>query len=689
MKPELLPAGNRSGETGPMWKTRLSPVIKKFFPDQMLNVNNIRIKLIITVLIPFQSFFILPSEITAQEPDLLFTEKIARSKANRLSGLSRFTESQNYYLYDLIYQRMEWEVDLNRTYIKGKITSYIKSTSNGLDVAEFDLEETMIVDSVKQGNSAMNFSRTDNKLILHLDHPLPEGQIDSVAVFYRGEPRKTGFGSFSLGYHNQVPVVWTLSEPYGAMEWWPCKQSLADKIDSIDVIVTTPQLYRTASNGILVSERVTDGKRTMHWKHRFPIATYLVAIAVTNYVDYSDYLNLPDGRKIRVLNFVYPESLTEARERTPVTTWVMALYNDLIGEYPFALEKYGHAQFGWGGGMEHQTMSFMGGFGFDLIAHELAHQWFGNSITLASWQHIWLNEGFATYLTGLAYEHYQDGFYWNSWKKLTVERIVSDPGGSVFVNDTTKVSRIFNGRLSYSKGAYLLHMLRWILGDDKFFEAMQNYYTDPEIVHGFARHDQVVEHFEAAGDTSLTEFFNDWYYGEGFPVYSANCTQMNDHLLHVTLSQTSSHPSVGFFEMPVPVRAYNHIKSDSVDFVLVHTENSQEFLVNPGFEVSEIKIDPDRWLIAKINEIVQVPVMDMNEEVSVFPNPFSDRITVSVPANDRLIGLRLYTTGGNLLQELTGEETNSDLSNLPEGTYLLEIITTKKSTIKKIVKILL
>jgi aminopeptidase N len=652
----------------------------------MLSLNHKGTNAILSFVVFIRLFFFITAGTHAQNPDFLITEKMAELKAKKVAEWSGFTESRNYYLYDLIYQRMEWTINLNEKYIRGKITSYLKSRSNGLDEVEFDLEEAMIVDSVKRGSIAMHFSRAGDKLMIDLEQPLPEGEIDSLAVFYRGEPRNTGFGSFSYGYHNEVPVIWTISEPYGAMDWWPCKQSLADKIDSIDVIVTTPELYRTAGNGILVSERITDGKRTMHWKHRFPIATYLVAIAVTNYVDYSDYLTLGDERQIKIQNFVYPESLNEARERTPVTTWIMALYNDLIGEYPFSAEKYGHAQFGWGGGMEHQTMSFMGGFGFDLIAHELAHQWFGNSITLASWQHIWLNEGFATYLTGLAYEHYKDGFFWNRWKKLTVERIVSDPGGSVFVSDTSNVSRIFNSRLSYSKGAYLLHMLRWILGDDQFFQALRNYYNDPEVLHGFAHHNQVVAHFEAAGDTSLTEFFNDWYYGEGFPVYTANYTQMDDQLLRVTLSQTSSHPSVGFFEMPVPVRVYNHGASDSLDFVIVHTKNNQEFIINPGFEVSKMKLDPDRWLVAKINEVVQVPFTEFSGGVTVYPNPFSDRITISVPATEQLKGIGLYSAGGNLLLELPGRKNRFDMTSLPEGTYLLEIITSKNSTIKKIVK---
>jgi aminopeptidase N len=537
-------------------------------------------------------------------------------------------------------------------------------------------------------NNSVDFSREGDKLLLHFSEPLTLNEIDSVAVYYQGEPNSTGFGSFTQAWHgtDTVPIIWTLSEPYGAKEWWPCKQSLSDKIDSIDVFVTSPEQYRTASHGILVSETVTEGKRTMHWKHRHPITTYLVAIAVTNYIEYSDFLELEDGRQIEILNYVYPESEMHARARTPVTADIMAIFNELIGEYPFADEKYGHAQFGWGGGMEHQTMSFMGSFSFGLIAHELVHQWFGNYITLASWQHIWLNEGFATYFTGLAHENYNSGVGFPNWKRIQVDRITSQPGGSVFVPDTTNVSRIFNGRLSYAKAGYLLHMLRWILGDDDFFNAIRNYYNDPEIANGFARHEQAVAHFEAAGDTSLTQFFNDWYYGEGFPVYSAGYAIEDDHTIRFILSQTTTHPSVTFFEMPVPVRVYNAERTDSADFRLYHTHNNQEFLLQTDFTVSSVAIDPDYWLISQTDQIVKAPLTENKDEVKVYPNPFTGQISIIVPGDKPIERIALYNSEGKRLYITDSPQFNYNWKHLPEGVYFLQLRIAGKMYEKKLIK---
>lgn len=625
----------------------------------------------------------------AQDFDPEFTDKMALQEQRSFRLKSNFTESENYAFYDLVYQRMEWEINPNVRYIKGNVTSYFKSNTPGLSEIEMDLHSLLNVDSVLQNGQKINFKRNENKLVLSLNKELQSGQLDSLQIFYQGEPPPdtVGFGAFEKNQHAGIPIIWTLSEPYGALEWWPCKQSLADKIDSIDVLVTCPDMFRTASNGILVSETVENGTREMHWKHRFPIATYLVAIAVTNYASYSDSLKLEDGRYIDILNYVYPENLATAKTQTPITADLIALYNRLIGEYPFASEKYGHAQFGWGGGMEHQTMSFMYNFSFGLVAHELAHQWFGDYITVGSWQDIWLNEGFATFLTGLAHENLEDGFWYPTWKSQIVKQVTSVPDGSVFVRDTTNIGAIFSGRLSYSKGAYLLHMLRWILGDVQFFTGMRSYFNDPEIANGFARNNQFVKHMEVAGDTSLTEFFSDWYYGEGFPIYSAQFAPIKKGVLKINLSQSPSHNSVAFFEMPVPVRLYNYGKTDSLDVRLENTVNNQNFIVNVDFDIADIKIDPDYWLISKTAEIVKVPAVPVLNEIVVYPNPFTDNFSLFIPSGQQIISVRLFTTEGVLIKESTGNERDFYWPEIAAGVYFIQIKTGSGVFEQKIVKL--
>jgi aminopeptidase N len=624
----------------------------------------------------------------AQKPDPGFTDKIALQEQKRFMLKSGFEESQNYAETDLVYQRMEWEIDPAVRFIKGNVTSYFVSQAESLSEIEFDLNDTLQVDSVIQHGHRIDFEHQNDKLKITLNAPLTFQQLDSVHVFYGGEPstEDAGFGFFVQTEHQGVPILWTLSEPYGAMEWWPGKQSLVDKIDSIDVIVTTPEQYKTASNGVVVSNTVENGYGRMHWKHRHPIVTYLVAIAVTNYAEYSDWVDLEDGRQIEILNYVFPENLETAKEQTKVTIEFMELFNELIAEYPYANEKYGHAQFGWGGGMEHQTMSFMGGFGYELIAHELAHQWFGNYITCGSWQDIWLNEGFATYLSGLVYENLQDGYWWPIFKRGHVNRITREPDGSVFVKDTTSVRDIFSSRLSYSKGAYLLHMIRWIVGDEAFFEGLRNYYNDPEIANGFARTIDLKTHMELVGYTSLTTFFNDWFYGEGYPVYSAEYSPVEDGRLKIILSQSTTHSSVEFFKMPVPVRVYNFARTDSADFRLIHTTNNQEFNVDVDFEVAELKIDPDLWLVSKTDKVVSVKDLNSAKEINIFPNPFTASFSVKLPVGEELVSLELFDVQGKSIKNYLGNNTSFFWGEIPKGIYLLKGETTKQKFETKIIK---
>lgn len=614
-------------------------------------------------------------------------DKQASRESYYHKSLISFSESTGYEQTDFIYQRMEWEVDPAVRYISGIVTSYFIGKANELDTLKLDLHNNLQVDSIIYQGVKINFIHAENKLNIPFPNPLTAESIDSVSVHYHGVPPSSGFGSFETSVHGpgNTPVLWTLSEPYGAMEWWPCKQSLADKIDSIDIIVSCPVNYRTASNGIVESEYFTQNKRVMHWKHRHPIATYLIAIAVTDYATYSDTVKLAEDKYIDILNYVYPENLSKAQTQTPVTVEVMEFYNELIGEYPFSNEKYGHAQFGWGGGMEHQTMSFMGGFTFGLIAHELAHQWFGDYITLRSWQDIWLNEGFATYLNALAVENLRPD-NWEGWKESFVESITSQTGGSVFVYDTTSVSRIFNYRLSYQKASYLLHMLRWIIGDEDFFSAIRAYYTDPEIANGFATTAQLQKHFETVADTSLQEFFNDWLYGEGYPVYSLNYWQSGEDELTIELMQNSSHESVDFFEMPVPVRLTGTDPSQIVDLRLNHTTNSQLFSFDPGFRVTKVEIDPEKWLVLKSDQIVSVPHNKVENRIEIYPNPSSEKLTFTLSDNSEIRHLNILSANGEKVMQFQTNIYTLDISALANGIYILEIQTDKETLREKFIK---
>jgi aminopeptidase N len=536
---------------------------------------------------------------------------------------------------------------------------------------------------VRYHGAPAGFVHQGNVLAITLPTPLSLGAVDSVTVYYGGPPAETGFGSFVQTTHDGTPIVWTLSEPYGARDWWPCKQDLTDKIDSIDVLVTCPAAYRAAGNGLLVSEAdAGSGQKTYHWKHRYPIAAYLVAIAVTNYAQYTDYADIQTG-SLPILNYVFPENLAASQNQTPQVVPIMEFYDSLFISYPFHKEKYGHAQFGWGGGMEHQTMSFMVNFGYELMAHELAHQWFGDHVTCGSWEDIWLNEGFATYLSGLCYERFSPTQYWPSFKSSRLGNVVSQPGGSVWVNDTTSVGRIFSGRLSYSKGAMVLHQLRWTIGDSAFFAGIRSYLNAPGISGEFARTADLQSYLETASGQDLDWYFDDWFYGQGFPSYHIEWSQAGN-TVWLTVNQTQSHPSVDFFQVPLPLRF--RAGSQSFDARIEPTVSGQSFQLTVPFAATELQIDPDIWLISANNTATKVAVGTDDLRAAGYacriePNPVQDaeiRALLSSPAT-ATARISLETSDGRTL--LAREESinagenrlNIQHGDLPAGMYLMRV----------------
>jgi aminopeptidase N len=593
--------------------------------------------------------------------------------------------SETFSNYNVQYLRFNLNIDPAVEFISGSVYTRFLVTGDLSGGLRMELSTDLTVDSVKSLGMPVNFTQS-GEFSLSIDIPGPPavGVITGVEIFYRGIPVSgAGFGSVGWKEHEGVPAMWTLSEPYGCRDWWPGKNDLTDKADSVDIIVHSPELYRTASNGILVSDEVNGGIRTCHWKHKYPVVPYLIAIAVTNYEIYSDFA-MPGGELVEILNYVYPEDKADIMPRTAQTVPVMELFSELFTQYPFITEKYGHAQFGWGGGMEHQTMSFMGRFDYEIIAHELAHQWFGNMITLNSWKDIWLNEGFATYLAGMSYEHMFDGYYWPFWKSQNISYVTSEPDGSVYVDDTTSVGRIFNSRLSYSKGALVLHMLRWVCGDEAFFGGVRNYLNDPVLRYGFAGTADLKRHLEATSGKDLTEFLNDWYYGQGYPSYHVICRQIGAGDYEVEIRQIQSDASVSFFEMPVPVR-FSGYGNDTV-IVFDHTENAQKFRIYPGFEIDSVKFDPEQWLISASNN---EKLYRKSELVGYYPNPTTDYIRISLPEGI-LSGLFLYDISGRVINaSYTNEGTvvTLDVRGLAAGLYFINVLTSGGNQLIKLVRL--
>ncbi|WP_456441122.1 M1 family aminopeptidase [Psychroserpens sp.] len=593
--------------------------------------------------------------------------------------------------YDLKYHRLELDLDPSVAFLSGDITTYFEAKDNMSDIT-FDLSSNMIVSQVEQRGTSLTFTQnSDDELVVTLPVIQNVGVLDSLTISYSGNPISSGLGSFVQQTHNGDPTIWTLSEPYGAKAWWPCKQDLIDKIDSIDVFITSPHFnptdeeYIAVSNGLEQSQIIDGDDKTTHFRHRYPIPAYLIAISVTNYEVYSHQVS-NNGNPFEIVNYVYPESLANAQASTPVTVEIMDLFINLFESYPYEDEKYGHAEFGFGGGMEHTTVSFMGGYSRNLIAHELAHQWFGNKITCGSWKDIWLNEGFATYLSGLVYENLEGNNVFTIWKQQRINSITSQTGGTVYLSDidTTNVGRIFSGRLSYNKGSMVLHMLRKKLGDTNFFQALQDYLSTPEHAYDYAKTEDFISIVETSTGEDLAEFFSDWLYNQGYPSYTVNWSQPSTSEITIELSQTQSHPSVSFFEAPVPIRLIGTL-GEELDLVLDHTSNMQQFSETVGFEVQDVIFNPEADIISANNQVLSIDAFEIESELKVFPNPSSAIINIQKPATLEVDSITIYNAIGQLLYSSEWTE-KIDVSPFSGGLLFMQFQTNKGVINKSLLK---
>ena len=605
-------------------------------------------------------------QVNPLRPDIVEMERKAAS-AKMTAVSSELTDA-----YDLKYNRFRWAVDPAVKYITGSVTSYFEPVGANMDTLYFDLSDSLTVDSVHYHGNAASFVHLSGELLrIVFPATITLGTLDSVSVWYHGAPVGTGFGSFIQDQHDSIPIIWTLSEPYGGKDWMPCKNGITDKIDSLDMYVTTPAGNKVAGNGVLVEVIPGMGENTYHWRHRYPIATYLIAFAVTNYVEYSNYVPF-GGDMLEILNYVFPEDSAHFAYYTPEMIGAVQLYDSLFGIYPFQDEKYGHAQFGWGGGMEHQTMSFVINPDFELGAHELAHQWFGDKVTCGSWQDIWLNESWATYCSGLCYEFGLGTLPWMDFKRFRRDFAISAPDGSVWCDDTTSVNRIFNGRLSYTKGAMVLHQLRWLIGDSAFFQGVRNYLSDPVLAYDFVRTDDFQQHLEASSGRSLNSYFSDWVYGQGYPTYTVVWSQ-SGNTVSVEFSQTASMPgSVPFFALPIPIRLDGN--GQSVTVVFDNTSNGQIFTANVPFSVDSIVFDPEIWLLANQSVIAANDEMELAAGMEVFPNPTNGFVNIRGQGmkSATLIDLAGRSILKTDLHACVGTQ-RMDLPLVPAGIYLLRI----------------
>ena len=503
--------------------------------------------------------------------------------------------------YDVLFYDVWLRVNDTTEILYGNVRTVAQATEDGVTEVDLDLYSTMVADSIVAPSGALAFSRSGNVVTITLDGTYnTDGQFE-FDFYYHGHPVEGGLQAFAFDVRNFKKVITSLSEPYFARTWWPCKDRMDDKPDSMKIAIVVDTTFYVGSNGTLDSTvAYGNNAHTFYYNVSYPIATYLFSVAISDYfVWHDEWVYNGDADTMPITHAVYPDLEMYSYEKFDITPYAISVYSDQYGLYPFVREKYGHSNFEWGGAMEHQTMTSTAGssFGFSepVVVHELSHQWWGDMITCETWEDIWLNEGWASYSEALYYLE-KDG--WTSYRNY-MNTMRYTGGGTVWCDDTTNVWRIFNGGLSYDKGAWVVHMLRGVLGETKFFDGVNAYYNS-EYQYGATTTEGFRDVWEAATGEELDWFFEDWIYGTYLPNYRwTYYTEPAsgggyDVYVHVDQVQTTA-PLV--FRMPVDFAFGFPTNPTEVFKLKLDQRYDNRFKLHFSEEPTSIAVDPDDWVL--------------------------------------------------------------------------------------------
>lgn len=621
------------------------------------------------------------------------------SRGNKKKALAKTTvatpEENDYDVTGL-----HFDINLSNTSVNvsGNVTISARTTIPMFSLYAFELDALLTIDSVLVNGTQYAVQSTGAVRKVQLPFTLPSGTDFTAQVFYHGQAQK-GTGQFFTGGLNQVQLVsgtnimYSLSDPDFADDWWPCKQSLQDKIDSVKMWVTVDDSLKAGSNGLLKNTTTMPGNKVRYeWETKYPIVYYLISVAVAPYKEHNYYMHFTDGSNDSMLiqNFYYDSTTFY----TPLnisnldsTGYMVDHFSKLYGKYPFYQEKYGHCMSALSGGMEHQTMTTLGNTRTTLIAHELGHQWWGDNVTYARWEDIWLSEGWATYGEQLFLEHFQGTAAAKIERAGVFGHVMVAPFGSVWVDDTTSVNRIFDGRLTYSKGAAVAHMLRYMApADSLFFKAAQTYQS--QYQYSTAVTEDLKNVYEQVYGTQLDTFFDQWVYKQGYPIFKVRWYQSGTQVL-MSIEQNPSHISVEAFKMPLELKLKS-VAGDTTIRVDLKSKN-QYHITHWSNVMTGIEVDPEDHIVNRTgviqNDSTLLHISDsFLSSIKIYPNPAKEGWYIEgLPAETVL---KLYdVTGRAVYNTITSGLYFLPSTNLPAGSYILEVNNgSVKSVYHKLIK---
>ena len=523
--------------------------------------------------------------------------------------------------YDVKYHKVFWRINPDSTvkYIRGFVQTNFETIQSNVSTISFDINAVLTIDSVRFRNARLaagNISRSGNTVTITLGVTLANKVLDSIWVYYRGTP--PAVSGAAEGYQvrtdptSSQKYIYSLSESYEDRDWWPCKADMQDKIDSMDIIVSVPwtgaDTFWVASNGKLVDSTISGNSRIFTYENRYPMASYLVSVAVARFNRYYYPKVNVSGTNVPVVFYLH-RGKSAANYNTILTAMsrqsqVLTEFSNKFGAYPFREEKHGFYEgLGGAGGMEHQTFSAIsggstaGGTGSlasaTTLAHELMHQWFGDKTTFATWADLWLAEGFARYGEALAGELVPaTGINPNtemSAAKTSARSISTTPTRLASFGTSNTIWSNNNIAAVYDRGCMVVSMLRALSGDAKFFQACTNY-LDSTIGSGYksANTDSLKNNFNRVLNYDLTPFFNDFVIGVGHPNTVINWNSYAPNKLAISVgSQTRTASSTAsYFHNVIILRVQGALGGQDTTIVIYDIDGNNLAYAGNGISAS-------------------------------------------------------------------------------------------------------
>ncbi|MEO0300393.1 MAG: M1 family metallopeptidase [candidate division WOR-3 bacterium] len=510
---------------------------------------------------------------------------------------------ENYYLkgdllstphsFDVLSYNLFLWVDVYAETLGGKNTLKFMSKKNGLDSIFLHLHPQLKVDSIS--NSSYFSHLNTGILSIKLLNPVDSGFIDSVSIFYHGQPSRQGGVGFI--FIPSIHQAYSFTEPNGARNWFPCFDEPSEKA-KISFHIQVLDTFVVASNGLLDSVKQIGNTKIYHWKTNYDIPTYLMALAIYPYkILYDSWNSMP------IMNFVYPSDTTSGIISFQKLPQMLTFLSNKFGEYPFKSEKYGNAEVNayYFGAMEHNTIVFVddyyvrypGYFSEMVHLHEMSHHWFGNSVTLKEWADIWLNEGFASYCEALWNEYNYGYSSYLSYIHYFQQNVIN--------SSLEWISPIYNplylfSVITYDKGACVLHMLRFLINDDTlFFNALRDYHLNFKYKN--ASTEDLRLFLEARTGFNLYKFFDQWVYKVGHPIIKWSYDVISDtYFINIKQTQDTQTYNTSIFNFPLEIGFLRSI-GDTIFVRVKDSLQNQIFKIYLGFTPASILIDPRRHIL--------------------------------------------------------------------------------------------